>query len=427
MSNNRGPDQSILYPLIAIIVGLLGNIVNFLTDVQALYSTVGFFAFTLLIGVGVIGVFVRQDRIKLKDGILYAVIWTMFIALSGAGYYILSSQPVTVSGRVLDNVNQRSPMSDIEVSLYHYETGTTRQVLTDSNGEFRFGDVQDGEYDLIINGVNIYSGDMPSGWRKLFEGDRNTGRFYLDNIAAIITNTTPVPTPEQTSPEAPTDTPLPPTDTPANTPEPPTATNTAIPTPTDTPMITLTHTSTNIPEELILYEEDFEDGDADRLTIVNGAAYVTVDDENRVYLVGHDSRQTFFHLGDAEWSDYRVEIHFKPIDLIGPSYDNLGFGVRSDNYFSGYWLTLPGGWWQRRINNQGEDMTEWIDASLIRDDWNTLYIECRNGVIRTMLNELVIPDLHDDAFQQGKIGFMTEPGIYMLVDNIRVWSLDTDD
>lgn len=438
-ADNKQSKKSI-GPIIAVIVtmiGLFGGLSSFLPGLTPPIAT-------LLLGLGLTVALVVMEYWSVQTaGLTWAGTSIVLMIV-----YLVISQSATVAGQVIRDDGM--PISGLMLVLTN-SSGIEQRVVTDQEGRFEIANVPDGRYTITANDRLLYTDEVPSGWQRILSPSVGTGGLIF---AGPITNApSPTPTIAITMPPADTPTDMPtstytpsvgPTDAPTNTltPVPPTATNTDTPAvPTNTPTITLTNTPrpptntptltptpTDIPEELILlYEEDFEDGDADTLTIVNGAAYVTVDDENRVYLVGHDSRQTFFHLGNAEWSDYRVEIHFKPIDLIGPSYDNLGFGVRSDNYYSGYWLTLPGGWWQRRINNQGEDMTEWIDASLIRDDWNTLYIECRNGVIRTMLNELVIPDLHDDAFQQGKIGFMTEPGIYMLVDDIRVWSLEAGD
>jgi hypothetical protein len=192
--------RNIYYPLM-ILVGIAGNILSAFSQLQAIYSTLGIFVSTLLIGVGIIGFFVNQRRISLRDGMLYAIIWTMLMAITVAGYYILISRASSVYGILLDNASTRNPVSGVEVSLYIYSSGATNRVRTDERGEFQFDDVSNGEFDVIINDVSIYSGDIPSGLSKLVETNVNTGRFYLQTLGVVSVTASPVTaTPQPTNP-----------------------------------------------------------------------------------------------------------------------------------------------------------------------------------------------------------------------------------
>ncbi|MEM6282357.1 MAG: hypothetical protein AAF787_09210 [Chloroflexota bacterium] len=263
MSTENGKSgNSIFYPLL-IIAGIIGSIVNFMASWQALVSALGIFFSTLVIGVGVIGVFVNQKRIDLQDGILYSVIWTLLIALAGAGYYIIITRPVVVTGVLLDNNTRRDPVVGIEVVLHHLETGNLRRVVTRDNGTFEFNDVTQGEFDILIDSVALSNGRAPGGWGKLISNRVDLQVLYLNNInslSLVVTQApatkvdidTPTATLTLTPTASPTNTVVPTaTSTPPETPEPlqglastdaatltmpatATSTNTALPTLTST-------------------------------------------------------------------------------------------------------------------------------------------------------------------------------------------------
>lgn len=237
-----------------------------------------------------------------------------------------------------------------------------------------------------------------------------------------------------------------PINTPTNTPEPPTATDTDLPTPTitltrtprptstprpptNTP--TLSPTPTDIPQELMLYEEDFEDGNAIGTSNITGTWRVTQDSTgNYVYYSGHPEDQSTIFIGSSTWSDYAVSLRFAPVEFTGPSFDQFEVCVRCAVIFNrGYTLKLTstGSIFWERIGNGAYSLLTQTNVRFNQGDWNTLYLEVSESAIRTSINGQPISDLFDTTIDSGGIFILVEPGLQILFDDIRVWSLDVAD
>ncbi len=433
MSNHN---QSIfLYPIIAL-TGVIGAILTFVSSLEAIVATLGLAISLILIGIGVLGWFVSQEKISLGNGIQYSIIWTLVILLAGVGYYLIMSRPVAIIGSLMDNSLNRNPMTSYEVQLYNYQTGITSTVRTDIQGNFRFGDVGEGEYDLIINGVTVRSERASSGIQKLVQGDISAGRFYLNSLSTGVdvvlspTETPIIPTHEPTAPATSTNTTVPTaTDTPLPT-STSTITLTSTPRPTNTarPTNTNTPTATAVPQELILFEEDFESGNLRSANSVTGLWIVIQEDNNYILEGGHSQSQSVISFGSQNWQDVSIELQFKPINFIGPSHDQFEICVRCHSVSTqGYTFKImrDGGiFWDKILNGHYQRVTE-SRTILNRSDWNNLSIEIIDSRIRTLINgSLVISDVLDVTYVSGGISILVEPGLQIQFDNIRIWSLD---
>jgi hypothetical protein len=114
-----------------------------------------------------------------------------------------------------------------------------------------------------------------------------------------------------------------PTATPTQTPRPPTET------PTPSP------TSTEIPEELILYEEDFEDGVTTGWDVKKGVwQVVEMNDGNHVYQATGSWAEAY--IGTPNWSDYAFSLKMRV-----PNNIEILIHVRSSDFFMDMSSVLP--------------------------------------------------------------------------------------
>ncbi len=402
------------------LTGVIGTILTFVSNLEAIVATLGLAVSLILIGIGVLGWFVSQKKISLSNGIQYSIIWMLVILLAGVGYYLLVSRPIVITGSLMDNNQTRNPITGHEIQLYNYETGITSTVRTDAQGNFRFSDVREGEYDLIINGITVRSEEASSGIQKLIQSDISVGRFYLDSLSSSI------------------DIALLPTETVSILTVNPLPSSTIIPTvvpniDTNTlePTLTMTTVATPTPtRELIrslVMEEDFEDGIANEFRPNQYHNWQVIEDTdgNRAYL----GRSTWIvNFGSLDWSDYSFEVNIKPLTVDG----FFAVGFRSSpipardeqHYFIGFdqngEITL-----QRAVNS-----SVWIHLHRTRrvqldiNEWNLLQVTVRGETIMVALNGVEFPLIYDYELSSGAMYFVIHGGTtQILFDDIRVWLL----
>jgi hypothetical protein len=221
--------------------------------------------------------------------------------------------------------------------------------------------------------------------------------------------------------------------------------NTDIPNQTLTPTTILTPTSrpstitpttgsipTDIPQERILYEETFDD--PSEINIVPQAGTWSLIQEsngNNLLLGGHESLSSKVSIGSARWDNYIIELDFIVYDRIGPSADEFAICVRcsgamSQGYIIKMGLTEASGhvFWEE--SNQSF-MGETYGISIPSNSWNTLHIEVDGSVLRSSINGNRVSDVFDGSITQGEVYFGIGEGLSIGIDNIRVWSLDTND
>lgn len=202
-----------------------------------------------------------------------------------------------------------------------------------------------------------------------------------------------------------------PTATPTRTPRPPTET------PTPSP------TSTEIPEELILYEEDFEDGVTTGWDVKKGVwQVVEMDDGNHVYQATGSWAEAY--IGTPNWSDYAFSLKMRV-----PNNIEILIHVRSSDFFYGYvvGVTRTDNWLgvAKKIDNR------WIglagdDVPLRREEWNSVYVEIKGQTLQVSVDGYKLPPVTDETFEDGGIGLIIggSPGSEgVQFDDIRVWSL----
>lgn len=144
----------------------IGAIAGAMTAIFALLS---FFLPTSLIGpimglsIGLIvtGVIIWKKKISPGTAIATWVGGAVFVVV----VYFVISQPATVTGIVLDL--QSTPVSGSTLVLTD-SSGVDHKTVTDENGAFEFKSVPEGKYTILINSKLLTSGDVPSGWQRIF-------------------------------------------------------------------------------------------------------------------------------------------------------------------------------------------------------------------------------------------------------------------
>jgi hypothetical protein len=310
--------------------------------------------------------------------------------------FLIFAQPATVTGQVID-VNE-TPVAGLRLILTN-SAGVDQRVVTDQNGNFEVRNVPDGRYTITVEstGMLLSANSVSSGWQRIFTPKENAGGLIYNS--GIVNNT------------------------PSITPVASVSTATLSPTVTDAPTpVPLTTIPTNTSELLdtpsLIYEEDFEDGEAqDWIGLggweVSGAGVNSY--LNNLYTAGY--RKATYNRS-RDWGDVEIEFRtvvsdYLHVYLCEPtSSQNYILNIQqSSNYISflNYensgteprreMVTLVGGVWQNvRIEIRGQQVTATVSG--------------------TTLAAFTMPHCDNER----EFGFGTAS--LARVDDIRVWSLD---
>lgn len=235
------------------------------------------------------------------------------------------------------------------------------------------------------------------------------------------TNTpTDTATPTYTATNTPTDTP-----TPSNTP-----TDTPTPTRTPRPTRTPTTTPTNVPQESILYSEDFEDGEAQNWDTYYATWTIEEDDASKFWRGTGPTNypQAWLDLeklgiSSSNWDNYAIELNIR----FQNDEANTGFFtcVRTDGGSQFYSAVITTQWSHvaRYYNGEYQVLREGT-TTLTQGRWYTLRVEVEGTEIRFYVDNRIAISAEDSSLSSGSIGFYMGGGDIVDIDNIRVWSLE---
>ena len=97
-------------------------------------------------------------------------------------FYLISSQPPTVVGYAIKS--DGTPLSGITLILTN-SAGVDQKTISDKDGRFEVKGVPDGRYSITYNQTLVYSGEIPTGLRRMFALNKINIGSYPIQIAAL--------------------------------------------------------------------------------------------------------------------------------------------------------------------------------------------------------------------------------------------------
>lgn len=194
-------------------------------------------------------------------------------------------------------------------------------------------------------------------------------------------------------------------------------------TPTVTPTLP---TSTPIPADSFLLQEDFEDG------VANGWVYTKSDwviekelDGNR-YLSGSGSTDVsvISYLDKTlDWTDYAFESRVKFVEGR-----NFGMHVRVNSNSLSYYLGIYEGdvWFAQLKDSLGTVLGTGVSKTFDQNKWYTFQVEIKGDLISAYVDNAFVLRLQLSSpliSEQGGIQFFILDGEKFYFDDIKVWSL----
>lgn len=196
----------------------------------------------------------------------------------------------------------------------------------------------------------------------------------------------------------------------------------------------LTATATAAPDPVIaaqnaglLYSQNFEAGSDEGIYDFGKENFeVTVDDNgNHIYCNKGSVFHSLAHFGVESWTNYAVEIKFKFVHFGDPA--TMEFFTRMDRRANGY----VGGIDQRNrvatlfSNPTGADLTTQPFEPVV-EQWYTVRMEMVGNRIQFLVDDILIAEINNTDYPNGKAGFDVSPSTLACVDDIRVWALTED-
>ena len=202
---------------------------------------------------------------------------------------------------------------------------------------------------------------------------------------------------------------------------------------TQTPKPEQYNTPTSTPVEILVFEEDFENGEAHLFDLYEGedrkGNWEVLFDETGNAVLEINNSEGDSHpsakLGSENWDNYKIKFRMRFMDINGFSGAGCSFRVTSNQHYSfiiepiyhsttiGYWNRTSD--WESLRNN---------DFNVEKDKWYSLRIEILNERIKAYVNGHLVDIVSDSRISKGNINLKAHPHTHVQFDDVRVYLLE---
>jgi hypothetical protein len=199
---------------------------------------------------------------------------------------------------------------------------------------------------------------------------------------------------------------------------------------------TITPQVTPSPNKTIIFQDDFESGNADSWESASDSWTVIQDDTGNHIFQGSkkdDWTEAFPRIASTDWNNYAVEIRFRVVQMsTSPDDSDVHINFRQDhqrtqgcrNYVSYF-----------DIATQWTSLSEYGTADCDRDlvpgefpaklgEWYKVRVEAANTALRLYIEDKLILETSDATLSQGDFSIEVAPGAIVQFDDVSVWSLE---
>jgi hypothetical protein len=201
---------------------------------------------------------------------------------------------------------------------------------------------------------------------------------------------------------------------------------TSTPRPTSTPRLP-TNTPTTIPQEAILFEEDFEDNQSDVIQLYGNWEIIEDENGNHVY-TADQSLNTWASaiFGQSNWQNYAIEADVRIIETNPQTYVfmirllrtiieggeySYAIGFHSNIAVGAYYLPQ----WTFLRGFEGFQLSE--------ETWYKIRVEVVDRQLRFFVDNVLMMGLDNLNLDSGGLGLSIGNQASVQFDNIRVWSI----
>lgn len=194
---------------------------------------------------------------------------------------------------------------------------------------------------------------------------------------------------------------------------------------TKTPVSKTQTPATTSSDSSILFNEDFEDGKAQKVTYVSGGWEIISDETgNKVYDIDNSNGSGFpeIDFGSESWKDYKIKFRVRFLESawaivyfrgVGTTYGAYVASIDLSNTSLNY--TANGSNWKVMTNRE---------YPLKKDTWYWVTIEANGAEIKVSINDSIVINTDDTLFNSGRITMQAGQYTHMQVDDIQVVSLE---
>lgn len=209
---------------------------------------------------------------------------------------------------------------------------------------------------------------------------------------------------------------------------PPKPENPPIATPVDTTPVSKTESSaTTSGNSSILFNEDFEDGKAQKLAYISGGWQIIADETgNKVFDIDNSKGSGFpgIDFGSENWKDYEIKFRVRFLDSSGSwliTYfrknwtSNSGYAASTDLSNTSLNSTTNGNYWKGITNRE---------YKIQKNIWYWIRIEAKGTEIKVSVNDFTAINTDDALYNAGGITMQAGQYTHMQIDDIQVASLE---
>lgn len=177
-------------------------------------------------------------------------------------------------------------------------------------------------------------------------------------------------------------------------------------------------------DEYTLFQDDFEDGDADDWEIEvpegsEGGTAVVLEGSNNVLEI-RDWAQAV--AGSPGWTDYTLEAR---VNLLSQSSSVVIIfrwreGEPTRRYMVQYWAGYSNLKFSRQEGDEFTDIAFTEDLDFSPDVWRTIRVTIKNDEFQTYVDGELKLSVTDGAIPSGRIGFDADPGSLIHLDDVKV-------
>lgn len=186
-----------------------------------------------------------------------------------------------------------------------------------------------------------------------------------------------------------------------------------------------------IPENSLIFSENFEDQKTQLLIPNNGGLRNLVNDGagNTVYEIDNSQNNAYADVtfGSNSWVDYAIQFQINLVKVDGIA--SIVHFRESSDHENGYILGLMQDEQAVVVAYKQKMSGDWVRLNTTKfifeeGHWYDVYVYVVDTTIKVYLDNFLLADIENDLLRNGAISMSTGPGNVIQIDNINVYSYD---